>query len=167
MFVAAVIEPAFVAAILSALYISCKSPMTDVSPTVSRKKKVSTVVERIIRSNGIARRRRPNLMNQQNSEIRIPHKKTDYPNQKVKRNKSSYKKAICNKWFFWIPIWLSWMPISNIVTKNALSLILEHFNRMEVPNTSCFCRKGTFLVERVLKWVIFSHIPGVLETTGL
>ena len=45
--------------ILSALYMSCSSRITEVSPTVSRKKKVSTVEDRIILSNGIASSRRP------------------------------------------------------------------------------------------------------------
>ena len=46
--------------ILSAVYMSCKSRRTDASPTVSRKKNVSTVEDRIIRSSGIARSNRPN-----------------------------------------------------------------------------------------------------------
>jgi len=54
-------EAAAEVAALSALYMSCKRPMTEVSPTVSRKKKVSTVDDLIILSKGIARSRRPNL----------------------------------------------------------------------------------------------------------
>ena len=48
--------------ILSALYISCRSRITDASPTVSLKNIISIVDVRIIRSNGIARRSLPNLV---------------------------------------------------------------------------------------------------------
>ena len=59
---AAAIVTAAEVLILSALYISCKSRRTEVSPTVSRKKNVSTVDDRIIRRSGIARSSRPNLV---------------------------------------------------------------------------------------------------------
>ena len=47
---------------LSALYISCKSRITDASPTVSLKNNISIVDVRIILSNGMARSSRPNLV---------------------------------------------------------------------------------------------------------
>jgi hypothetical protein len=59
---AAAIVTAVEVLILSALYMSCNSRRTEVSPTVSRKKNVSTVEERIIRSSGIARSSLPNLV---------------------------------------------------------------------------------------------------------
>ena len=43
-------------------YMSCNSLMTEVSPTVSRKKKFSTVEVRIMRRRGIERSSRPNLV---------------------------------------------------------------------------------------------------------
>ena len=47
---------------LLVLYMSCKSRITDASPTVSLKKNISIVDVRIILSKGMASNRRPNLV---------------------------------------------------------------------------------------------------------